>query len=55
MIRLVIEVDDDPSWVECTKEAVAERLTDLGGVRVLEVQQFKPKQLKLVDGEYRYE
>lgn len=55
MIRLVIEVDDDPSWAECTKQAVAERLTDLGGVRVLEVQQFKPKQLKLVDGEYRYE
>lgn len=55
MIRLVIEVDDDPSWVECTKQAVAERLTDLGGVRVLEVQQFKPKQITFRDGEYRYE
>lgn len=55
MIRLVIEVDDDPSWAECTKQAVAERLTDLGGVTVLDVHQDKPKQLKLVDGEYRYE
>lgn len=55
MIRLVIEVDDDPPWAECTKQAVAERLTDLGGVTVLEVKQFKPKQLKMVDGEYRYE
>lgn len=55
MIRLVIQVDDDPSWAECTKEAVAELLTDLGKVRVLEVHVDKPKQIKMVDGEYRYE
>lgn len=55
MIRLVIEVDDDPSWAECTKQAVAERLTDLGGVKVLDVKQDKRKQIKMVDGEYKYE
>lgn len=37
MIRLIIEVDDHPSWAECTKEAVAERLSDLGGVNVVDV------------------
>lgn len=44
MIRLVIEVDDHPSWAECTKEAVAERLSDLGGVRVVECKVDKPQQ-----------
>lgn len=47
MIRLVIEVDDHPSWAECTKEAVAERLADLGKVRVLEVTVDKPKQTRM--------
>lgn len=55
MIRLVIEVDDDPSWVECTKEAVAERLDELGRVRVKECHVDKPKQITFRDGEYRYE
>lgn len=55
MIRLVIEVDDDPSWAECTKEAVAELLTVLGKVTVIDCDQDKPKQITFRDGEYRYE
>lgn len=55
MIHLVIDVDDDPSWVEYTKEAVAERLTELGKVTVVDCHHDKPKQLKMVDGECRYE
>lgn len=47
MIELHIQVDDDPSWAECTKEAVAERLADLGGVRVLEVKVDKPRQTRM--------
>lgn len=45
MIRLVIEVDDHPSWAECTKEAVAERLSELGRVRVLSCEVDKPQQM----------
>ncbi len=55
MIHLVIDVDDDPTWEECTKEAVAELLTVLGKVTVVDCHHDKPKQLKMVDGEYRYE
>lgn len=55
MIHLVIDVDDDPSWVEYTKEAVAELLAVLGKVTVVDCHHDKPKQLKMVDGEYRYE
>lgn len=50
MIHIVIEVNDDPSWKEYTKEAVAERLTDLGSVRVVDVQTDQPEQLEMVDG-----
>ena len=50
MIHIVIEVDDDPSWKEYTKEAVAELLTDLGGVRVVDVHTDKPAQLEMLDG-----
>lgn len=45
MIHMVIEVDDHPAWVECTKAAVAERLSDLGGVRVVDVNVDKPQQM----------
>lgn len=55
MIRLVIEVEDHYTWAECTKEAVAERLSGLGKVRVVEVKVDKPRQLTFRDGEYRYE
>lgn len=55
MIRLVIEVDDHYTWAEITKEAVAELLSDLGGVRVVEVTADKPKQITFRDGLYRYE
>lgn len=55
MIHIAIDVDDHPDWVEYTKEAVAERLTDLGNVRVVDVKVDKPKQLTLRDGEYHYE
>lgn len=47
MIRLVIEVDDHPTWAEYTKEAVAERLAELGSVRVVEVTVDKPQQTSL--------
>lgn len=49
MIHIVIEVDDHPSWEECTKEAVAELLTNLGGVRVVDVHTDKPEQLGMAD------
>ncbi len=55
MIRLVIEIDDHYTWAEMTKEAVAERLSDLGGVRVVEVKADKPKQICFRDGEWKYE
>lgn len=45
MTRLVIEVDEHPGWAECTKEAVAERLADLGGVRVVKCEVDKPQQM----------
>lgn len=55
MIHLMIDVDDHPDWVECTKEAVAELLSDPGNVQVVDVQVDKPKQLTFRDGEYHYE
>lgn len=47
MIELHIQVDDHPSWAECTKEAVAERLADLGGVRVVSCVPDQPQQTKM--------
>lgn len=47
MVELHIQVDDHPGWAECTKEAVAERLADLGGVRVVDVKVDKPQQTKM--------
>ncbi len=44
MISLRLEVDDDPSWAEFTKEAIAERLSALGPVWVVEVTVDKPTQ-----------
>lgn len=49
MIRIVIELDDHPSWAEATKEAVAERLCDLGKVRVVEVKTDQPSQTVMED------
>lgn len=40
-------MDDHPSWAECTKEAVAERLADLGGVRVVSCVPDEPQQTKM--------
>lgn len=38
-------MDDHPSWAECTKEAVAERLADLGGVTVVSCVPDEPQQV----------
>lgn len=55
MIRVVIEIDDPGDMADCAKEAVAERLSDLGRVRIVDVQVDKPKQITFRDGVYRYE
>ena len=44
----MIEIDDDGSMAYCTKEAIAERLDDLGRVRVLEVTADKPEQMTMI-------
>ncbi len=59
MIELRLQIDDDPSWAAFTKEAVAERLSELGPVRVVEVKVDKhrsasisgPRRMEGSDGE----
>lgn len=47
MTKLVIQIDEHPSWAECTKEAVAERLADLGGVTVVSCVPDEPQQTRM--------
>lgn len=47
MIHLVIEIDDKGLHPECTKEAVAELLSDLGGVTVVKCDPDKTQQMSM--------